>query len=554
MKRTLLTTIIIFLAGIPLAFAQSNPRYLVLLKDKAGSPFPIQNPSAYLSERAIARRTKQGIAVTSRDLPVNPAYVTGIRGTGAQVIYTSRWFNAALVEASAAQLDAIKKLPYYSGIELNLPVANLSGPTSGVQRVTAPKEKLAATEELDYGNMNAQLALMDVPAIHQQGFQGEGMLVAIMDNGFRNGDQLGFLESAREEKRIVDTHDFVAREANVYNDGSHGLNVLSIIAAYEPAKMIGGAFKASFALYRTENDAAESPYEEITWLLAAERADSLGVDVINTSLGYSQFDGEFGNASYNYTYEDLNGNTAIISRAARFATRTGMLVVNSAGNEGNKPWKYVSPPADVDSVLTVGAVTYDRSYSASSSVGPTANGVQKPDVAAVGVGAVVGTTTGSVGTSNGTSFSSPLIAGLATILWQAYPKLTAQQLIQVLKKSGHQADKPDNLLGYGVPSALKAQQIIGQEYTPLGTEKSSLQAVVLSPNPANDHITLSIPSPLVGKKATLKLVTVNGIIQQHSQENLQSRHSIPTGQLSAGLYVVQIQVEGKERSLKFIKR
>ncbi|NIJ51974.1 S8 family peptidase [Dyadobacter arcticus] len=551
-KNLLLTLLATFLTGQ--SFAQSNPRYLVLFKDKTGSPYTVEKPSTYLSERSIARRAKQNISITTRDFPVNPTYVAAVKQTGAAVIYSSRWFNASLVEASDAQLAAIKKLAFYKGIELDLPVANLTSKSAGIERIEGVKEKFETVEDLDYGSMNAQLALMEVPEMHKKGFHGENMLIAVLDNGFAQADVVGYFKQLRDEKRIIDTHDFVGRDGNIYNDGSHGLNVLSTITAYEPGTMIGAAFKASFALYCTENNFGESPYEEITWLLGAERADSLGADVINSSLGYSVFDGEFNNAAYNHTYEDMDGKTTIVSRAARFATRTGMIVTNSAGNDGNKAWHYIAAPADVDSVLTVGATTYDRSYAALSSVGPNAAGQAKPDVAAVGSGTAVGTVNGTVANGSGTSFSSPQIAGLATILWQAHPNLTAQQIIYVLKKSGHNAATPDNMLGYGVPSALKAEEIIANEFSPLGTEEELLSSVILSPNPANSQITLSIPGALVGKTAELNIYGINGMSRHNSMARLASVQTIATDDLPSGLYLVKIKVDQQERTLKFIKR
>jgi serine protease AprX len=554
MIRSLLYFIIFTLAAQPFCVAQSSPRYLILYKDKANSPFSVDKPSAFLSERSITRRTRQNISIKTQDLPVNPDYVAAVKQTGAKVIYSSRWFNGTLVEASAAQLTAIKKLAFYKGIELNLPVANLTAKTPGVERVAAVKEKFEANEDLNYGNMNAQLALMEVPELHKKGFHGENMLIAVLDNGFSNGNAVPFLKHLKDENRIVDTHDFVARDGEIYGDGSHGLSVLSTIAANQPGVMIGAAFKASFALYRTENDFAESPYEEITWLLAAERADSLGVDIINSSLGYTTFEGEFDDDAYNHTYADMDGKTTIVSRAARFATRTGILVTNSAGNDGNKSWHFIGAPADVDSVFTIGASNYDRSYAALSSVGPNAAGVQKPDVAAVGAGTIVGNSSGNVSAGSGTSFSSPLIAGLSAILWQAHPQLTAQQIIYVLKKSGSQASAPDNLLGYGVPSATKAEEIIATEFTPLGTENELLKSIVLAPNPVQSEVILTIPSTLVGKNAELTLLGANGRTLNASQSRLTSNHKISTGDIPSGLYLINIKVASQERTLKFIKR
>ena len=554
MKKTLLLTAFSFVLAQATAFAQSNPRYLVLFKDKANSTYSADKPTEFLSQRAVDRRKKQNIAINANDFPVNGSYLAAIRQTGAKVIYPTRWFNGALVEASDAQLTQIKALAFYKGIELNLPVANITSKSPGIARTAAAHQKLGTTEEIDYGKMNAQLALMEVKDMHQKGYQGENMLIAILDNGFAKGDEVAFFKQLRDEKRIIDTHDFVARDGNIYNDGSHGLNVMSTIAAYLPGTLVGAAFKASFALYITENNLGESPYEEITWLMAAERADSLGADVINSSLGYTTFDDEFDSPAYNHTYKDMDGKTTIVSRAARYATRKGILVVNSAGNDGNNSWHYIGAPADVDSVLTVGATNYDRSYASLSSVGPNSAGVQKPDVAAVGAGTVIGELGGGASNGYGTSFSAPQIAGVAAILWQAFPNLTAQQVIYVLKKSGHLAATPDNMLGYGVPNLIKAQEIVKNEFAPLGTEGELLGSVILSPNPAQDEVTLTIPQTLIGKSADISLYAAGGATLHSASARLASKHTIATGQLSSGLYLVRLKVDNQERTLKFIKR
>jgi len=531
--------------------AQNNPRYLVLFRDKIGSPYSISKPTEFVSERSVLRRTRQNIPFNTTDLPVNPAYNTAITQTGAKLIYSSRWFNGSLVEASAAQLEQIKKLPFYRGIELNLPVANLTSPSPGVFRTEAIQNKLGTWSEFDYGRMTSQLALMEASQLHDKGIQGQNMLIAVLDNGFSNGNNVNFLKPMYDEKRLIDSHDFVARDGNVYNDGSHGLNVLSTMAAYVPSTMIGVAFKSSFALYRTENDLEESPYEEITWLLAAERADSIGADIINSSLGYRTFAREFNTPAYNYTRAQMDGKTTIISRAARYATRTGMLVVNAAGNEGSAG---LSAPADVDSVLTVGGTALDLSPFTSTSVGPNALNQLKPDVSAVGQGAVIGTVSGGVGTSNGTSFASPLIAGLSAILWQSYPRLTAQQLIYVLKKSGHQATNPDNILGYGVPRISVAERIIQEEFQPLATEKDILSDLTLSPNPTEGVLFLTVPESLVGKKASLNIFQINGSLISKQETRLTAKTVIVTSSLNSGLYILKTSVDSRERSLKFIKK
>ncbi len=432
------------LAGGPIAgSAQTSPRYLILLKDKNGTPHSTAQPVTFLSERAIQRRTTRNIAITESDLPVNPGYVAEISATGAQVLHTSKWFNAVVVSASEPQLQAIQALPCYKGIERGMALTG----TNYAARTSRTDTKFGSGEAIDYGSSHLQLDMLGVPQLHTMGYTGRGLLIGIFDSGFTNADQQVYLSHLFENGQIADTYDFISREENVYDDHDHGLHVLSVMASRWEGHLIGGAFDAGYVLYRTENTGSETPYEEVAWLLAAERADSLGVDIINTSLGYYSFD----NPAHDYTYAQMDGKTAIISRAARFAARTGMLLVASAGNEGNNNWKYITAPADVDSVLTVGAVTSTGARSPFSSFGPNAEGITKPDVAALGSGVRLGSASGMVTSSNGTSFSSPLVASFAALLWQVYPEKSAQELAAYIRSTGNKANNPDDETGYGIP-------------------------------------------------------------------------------------------------------
>lgn len=425
------------------AVAQNAPRYLILFQDKLGTPFSTESPENFLSERAIERRVRQQIAVSEVDLPVNPVYIAAVQNTGATVLHPTKWFNGVVVSASEAQIAAIRLLPFFKGIERDMALtnANYSG------RIGFDQQKFGTQSDIDYGNSRTQLDMLGVPDLHQAGYTGEGMLIGVFDSGFTRADQQGYLGHLFTNEQIVDTYDFFSRDANVYDDHSHGLQVLSVMAAKSEGSLVGGAFDARYALYRTENVFSETPYEEVAWLLAAERADSLGVDIINTSLGYYDFD----NPAHNYTYAQMDGRTTIISRAARFAARTGILLVTSAGNEGSNSWRYISAPADVDSVFSIGAVTSTGVRSSFSSFGPNAEGTIKPDVVALGSGVRVGTTSGGTSNSNGTSFSSPLIASFAALVWQLHPNKTAQDIAALIRSWGSQANSPDTILGYGIP-------------------------------------------------------------------------------------------------------
>ena len=391
--------------------------------------------------------------------------------------------------------------------------------------------------------------MLGIPAIHEKGFHGEGMLVAVLDAGFPKANEVGYLKPIFDSKRMLDTYDFVSRKSRVYDNHTHGLNCLSIIGAEQPGLIVGAAYKASFALYRTENDFSETPYEEATWIMAAERADSLGVDIISRSLGYNLFD----NPVYNYTIQQLDGRTALISKAALHAARRGILVVSSAGNSGNDPWKFITPPADADSVLAIGATFSNRSYAPFSSIGPTTDGRIKPDVSAQGVGTTIGNTSGAASSGSGTSYSAPLIAGMAAVLWQEFPFLTAQQLIKVLQQAGDQAANPNNLLGYGIPTIQRVEEIVRRDYAPLATEPGELSSVELYPNPAKEQVYLRFGKNQVPPAADIQILSTAGVSLTPPTPVTQANFNLPVGMLPAGLYFVKITTPQGVRVLKFLK-
>ncbi|WP_025762280.1 S8 family peptidase [Dyadobacter tibetensis] len=541
------------LLGTQDVLAQINSRYLLLFKDKADNVFSLEKAEEFLSPKALARRYRQNIPISESDLPVSPSYLARVAATGAKVISTTRWFNGALVEANESQLKAIKMLPFFSSIEGNHPV--LFGTEPGEVRMAVKAQATESPVTLDYGLARTQTTLLGADYFHQKGILGQEIVIAAFDEGFSRADQLEYFKLLFDEKRVLETYDFIAGEVNVYDKQSHGTNVLSTIAAYQPGMIVGIAPKAKFVLYRTESNMMESPYEEVAWLLAAERADSIGVDIITSSLGYSTFIGPFNNADYNYTYEDMDGHTTIVSRAARWASRKGIVVVNSAGNEASSPWKYIIAPADVDSVLSVGATNRNLEYASFSSIGPNALGQQKPDVSAVGLGVYIGTNvgTGTVVSSQGTSFSCPQVAGLVALAWQAYPFLTAQQVISVLKKSGNQADRPDNYLGYGVPNLRKLEQIVATEYGPLAVEPQPPMAIRVAPNPVMDPLTLLVPTVLKNQPAQISIIKGNGQEIYRTSGLLEPTVYLAIPDLSPGIYILKVQTKSQQQVIRIVK-
>ena len=515
--------------------AQLPAKYLITFKDKTNSPYSVSKPLEFLSQRSVSRRQKQNITVKTRDLPVNPSYISEIQKTGAKIWFTSRWMNAALIQTSEANLQTVLKLPFVKGLEVNGSVDS-PGSRSG-RRVS--KFETTNIQGFNYGLSRVQNEMIGVDKMHDAGFRGEGMMIAVLDAGFNNADKVPAFKALFEEKRIVGTYDFVKKETSVYEDDGHGTSVLSCMGAFEEGKMIGTSPKASFLLIRTEDASTEYIIEEANWLFGAEYADSVGVDLINSSLGYTTFD----DTKTNHTYAQLDGNTTIAARAADWAASIGIVCVISAGNDGNDVWKYISTPADADSVLTVGAVDANWQYAKLSSLGNPDDKRIKPDVVAVGQSAAIISPNGSATTANGTSFSSPIICGLVAGYWQANPTLTAMQVMDKVRKSGHLASKPDRYLGYGVPNLFNT--------TILAIQEESNEVFKAYPNPTKAEITVEI-NDYSGKNYEATLMDIAG--RMFKNETIKNRvQTISVEKMPAGIYFLRVGNEEKSNVVKLIK-
>jgi serine protease AprX len=459
MKKIILLVFII--AGFT-SSSFSQTRYIVRFKDKGTNPFSLSNPAAFLSNRAIQRKTRYNIAIDSADLPITARYIDSIRLAGAvTIINSSKWLNQVAIQTTdAAALTKINSFPFV--INTNPIAARAQSATSPVNKkldatgnFTAgdPIPQNTVSDYYSYGQSFGQVHLHNGEFLHNRGFRGQNMQMAVIDAGFYHYLTLPTFDSIRNNNQILGTWDFVAGNASVDEDHTHGMNCLSTIAANMPGVFMGTAPQTSFYLYRTEDAATEYPIEEQNWAAAAEKADSAGVDICSVSLGYFTFD----NAIYNHTYADMDGNTTIIAKAADLAAKKGMLVVVAAGNEGTSSWHYIISPADADSVLAVGAVTTAGNVGSFSSYGPSSDGQVKPSVAAVGVGAVIANpSTGQPTFGNGTSFACPNMAGLSTCLWQAFPEVNNMNIIGTLQQSSNRAANPDVRTGYGIPDMKKA--------------------------------------------------------------------------------------------------
>lgn len=503
-------------------------RYLVLFKDKASNSFSLNNPSAYLSSKSLERRRKNRISITNQDLPVSQSYLNQVKATGARVLFPLKWINGALITQKPSELKKTLALDCIKGLYWNFPADS-----SSANQIKSGSQTNAAS--LDYGNSITQVTQLGIDQMHNKGIRGDGILITLLDDGFRNANTVSYLQNVVKEKRILATLTTDPTLNSVYTAGGHGTNVLSTIAGYEAGKLIGTAYQAIFALAQTEESQHELIVEEANWLRGAEWADSLGTDILSSSLGYSTFD----NPIHNHTYRDMNGKTTLVSLAASWAASKGILCTISAGNEGANSWKYITAPADADSILTVGSVSALGTISSFSSLGPSFDGRVKPDVVAMGSSTVVGFVDGRIGTSSGTSFSAPLIAGLAAGLFQKFPTHTAQQIRNALLKSGSQFAKSDMIFGFGIPNYDKATTTIEPI---LGIEDENPKLHIY-PNPVSPGSPINISMPF--NSAKVEVLNNQGVVV-HSFELDHAKSTIYLGPFVSGKYYFRFTAESTQ--------
>ena len=422
--------------------------YRVYLADKQGTA-SINRPEELLSPKALQRRARQGLGIDSTDLPVSPKYVKQIKKQ-AQVIGTSRWLNTVLVKVTdTTAIKRIEVLKFVTGTHRVWISPDRETPLPDRKKYTTSFSESDSVVNNIYGKGYRQIAVMGGDSLHAEGFRGKGMTIAVIDGGFCNADVIPSIQKIN----ILGTRDFVCEpRPNIYYDTSHGTGVLSCMGLNEPNVFIGTAPEASFWLLRSEDGRTEQEVEEDYWVMAAEFADSVGVDVINTSLGYNNFD----DPTTSHKYWQLDGRTAFISRGASLLAAKGVVLVCSAGNSGDEPWKKITPPADADNVLTVGALNRQLVNANFSSLGPSQDGRVKPDIMAIGNPSYLMYGEGEIIRANGTSFSSPTACGMVACLWQALPHLTAYELMDIIRKSSDNYSHPDNIYGYGLPNFWQA--------------------------------------------------------------------------------------------------
>ena len=458
MMKKYICFILLLFFGVNINAQLAPHKYLVKFIDKNNSPYSISNPTQFLSFKALVRRAKQSISIKNNDLPVTPAYIDSVVNTGVTLLCRSKWFNSVSVyTVDSNALNKIKSFPFVLSVDS---ITTLIPPQKIRSLVSdnastflySPENNEKVTTSYNYGYAANQITIISGDYLHNLGYCGQGMTIAIIDAGFWYVDTLPAFDSLWLNNQILATKDFVSPGGNVFRQHWHGMEVLSTMGANIPGQMIGTAPKANFILLRSEDANSENIIEEYNWASAAEYADSAGADIINSSLGYNTFDG----AWMNHTYADMNGHTCPASIAASIAASKGIVLCISAGNSAQEPWHYIGTPADADSILTVGAVDASRNYATFSSTGPSSDGRIKPTVATQGEGTYVMSTSGSPEPGNGTSFSSPVLAGATACFVQAFPNANHMQIIEAIKESASQYSHPDSLLGWGIPNFAAA--------------------------------------------------------------------------------------------------
>ena len=535
MKQTLL--IIAFLISYSV-FAQEHA--WVYLNDKPNSATALANPISILTQKALDRKAAHNVAVDYNDVPVDESFISQIKAqTGISVLAKSKWLNVVHVLGTETDINALTGLPFVDHIEFA--DDNLNARQSQNQN----KFNIESSQTVfNYGSAANQIEMFNGDDLHLADFTGTGMTVAVLDAGFPNVQTMSGFNRLNTNNGILGGYDFVDRNPDVYayTGNAHGTWVLSDMAGYVQDQFVGTAPDAEYYLFRTENAATETPIEETLWVEAAERADSLGVDVINTSLGYTTFD----NPNYSYTPAEMDGQTAFITRGANFAAQKGMLLVNSAGNSGNSSWQIVGAPADSPNVLSVGAVNASGNYASFSSQGSSAQPTQKPDVVAQGQASYVIGTNDAIITLNGTSFSSPILAGGVVCLWQALPTLNNQQIMQLVRESASQYNSPDNFLGYGIPD-LSLALANGLSLVEFQNETTKLKVY---PNPVSSLLYVEIPSQY--DTANVKLYDILGKkVLEKTVSSTQKK--INVSNLSKGVYLAKIEANGLSITKKIIK-
>jgi subtilisin family serine protease len=549
--------ILILVYGLSIHFSRSEDYsiYLLYLADKGQNNYSIDKPGNFLSERAIQRRNKSNIAIAMNDLPVSKQYIDSIKSLGLNIHNTSKWLNAVAVDSILPGMaDSLLKFSFVKSVKK---VYTYKKTKHKIEKFNDFKDislyiNNTSKETIHYGASSHQIQIHRGDYLHQQGYLGQGIRIAILDAGFKNTDKLEGFSHLYSNNQILGIKDFVENDDSVYENHHHGTHVLSIIGCREEDHLIGTAPEADFYLIKTEDVTSEYLIEEFNWVVGAEYADSAGADIINTSLGYYQFD----DTSQNHAYSDMDGNTTMISRAADIAATKGMLVVVSAGNEGDTKWRYITAPADADSILSIGAIDTSGAIAGFSSRGPSSDHDTKPNIVAVGKGSVILRENGEFAQGNGTSYASPIISGLAACLWQAHPDVSNYQLMKAIEQSASRYLTPDSTYGFGIPDFKTAHKILSHYKSSPDTLHKNI--VNVFPNPFYDELNLYFTKKII-EPVNIKIFDLKGhVLYSHTAPLNKYYYSFlilnDLSFLSNGMYVLEIKSRGVHSRIKIVKQ
>lgn len=531
--------ICLFLTSI--VFSQEDA--WVYFKTKTNSQTYFDSPTKMLSQRALDRRIAQKIDLDSKDIPIDPIYISQVKSTsGITVMARSKWLNALHVRGTTAAIKSLTNFAFVDKVDFANKTLNQTGKIAKEYKIKEQNKAKKTKVNYAYGNSENQIKMLNGQILHQQNHTGTGKIIAVLDAGFPGVNTAQPFKRLRDNNLILGGYNYVGRNTNFYSGSNHGTLVLSSMGGFKENALVGTAPDASYYLFITEDDASENPIEESLWVEAAEQADSLGVDIINTSLGYFEYD----NKAYSHTYSDMNGKTAFMSKGAEIAFSRGMIIVVAAGNEGGSfSNPYIAVPADAVSVIAVGAVNSTQGRASFSSIGPSFDNRIKPDVMAQGVASVLSDESGNIITANGTSFASPIMAGMVACLWQAFPNKTNKEIRDLIIKSADRYTVPDNRYGYGVPDFSMARNIA------LSVNDFSKNYFVAYPNPTSDLVSVSFPESF--NTGTVIFYSILGEKVLERKVNSPS-DTFSLKSLSKGVYLYKIEGDSFSGTGKIIKQ
>jgi serine protease AprX len=530
-----------------ISFAQPNKKYFIAFKDKVASTYSVSQPQQFLTQKALDRRAKYNIAITEQDLPVNATYVQQVTAVGVTIWGVSKWLNGVIITTNNPTfLTTINQLPFVKTSVDVMRKANVNN-NKFENFNSLTQRAYQVFDSSYYGSGAPAVRQLNLAPLHNSGFTGESTLIAVMDAGFPSVNTLSVFDSINQQNKIVYTYDVVLNQAFVYANHGHGTAVLSCIASNKPNSFVGTGFGANIALIRTEDAPTENIVEEYYWAIGAEKADSIGADVITSSLGYTVFD----NPLVSHVYANMNGKTAVCSQAATIAASKGIIVCVAAGNEGSNAWHYISAPADADSICTVGAVGINGVIAGFSSVGPTPDGRIKPTLMANGLGKAVADEFGNIVNANGTSFACPTLAGAIACLAQKFPLLKPQQIIDAVKASATLAQSPNNNYGWGIPNFGLASFLLSDT-----NNKSKNETKIYGTfSNENDLQIYFIKAKEIHN--TIALYDFNGKLLMQTKITLNTQYdelTLPLSQaLTSGTYILSIKGKTTNTTIKLFK-